>query len=94
MKEEDLKWIKDNDDRELLSFVLTAGNIMNKLTAMMRAKLNSSMSSLFCKFVCTLRYKQVQITTSNRSFFMATTTFYLRTKIYLGTVPSVETKYG
>ena len=41
-----LKCIQNNDDRELSSFALTAFNILNKLTVV-RAKLNSSLSSLF-----------------------------------------------
>ena len=43
---EQLKCIQNNDDRELLSFALTAVNILNKLIAVW-AKLNSSQSSLF-----------------------------------------------
>ena len=39
-----LKCIQNNDDRELLSFALTADNILIKLAG---AKLNSSLSSLF-----------------------------------------------
>ena len=41
-----LKCTQNNDNRELLSFALTAVNILNKLTAI-EAKLNSPLSSLF-----------------------------------------------
>ena len=43
----DLKCIQNSDDRELLSFALTAVvNLFNKLKAV-RAKLNGSLSSIF-----------------------------------------------
>ena len=42
----DLKCIQNNDDRELLGFALTAVIVLNKLTDV-RAKVNSSLSSLF-----------------------------------------------